>query len=167
MIIPVKGRAPEIDPSAFVADSAALIGDVVLGRGASVWFGAVVRGDSNSIRIGALANIQDNSVLHVDHTHKLAVGDEVTIGHRAILHGCTICDRVLVGMGATIMNGAVIGSDSIVGAGALVTENTRVPPRSLILGVPAKVKRELTDDEAASIRRSATLYSEYAGWYTT
>jgi gamma-carbonic anhydrase len=138
---------------------------VAIGAKAGIWFGAVVRGDSNAIRIGAQTNIQDNSVLHVDHKHPLTVGDDVTVGHRAILHGCTIENRCLVGMGATIMNGAVIGADSIVGAGALVTEGTVVPPRSLILGVPAKVKRELTEDEVASIARSATLYAEYAAWY--
>ena len=165
MLKSVRGRTPEVDASAFVAETAALIGDVAVGAHASIWFGAVVRGDSNAIRIGAQANIQDNSVLHVDHTHRLTIGEDVTVGHRAILHGCTIERRVLVGMGATIMNGAVIGADSIVGAGALVTEGTQVPPRSLILGVPAKVKRELTDEEVAGIARSASLYAEYASWY--
>ena len=165
MIKEMKGKTPSIAGTAFVAETAAVIGDVTVGEKASIWFGAVVRGDSNAIRLGARTNVQDLCVLHVDHKHELSIGDEVTVGHRAILHGCTIEDRCLVGMGATVMNGAVIGAGSIVGAGALVTENTVVPPRSLVLGVPAKVRRELTDDEVASVARSASLYEEYASWY--
>ena len=165
MLTSVRGRTPQIDATAFVAENATVIGDVAVGANAGIWFGAVVRGDSNAIRIGRQTNIQDNSVLHVDHKHTLTIGDDVTVGHRAILHGCTIENRVLVGMGATIMNGAVIGADSIVGAGALVTEGAQVPPRSLVLGFPAKVKRELTEEEVAGIARSASLYAEYASWY--
>ena len=165
MIVDLKGRRPRAGKGAFVAENATLIGDVEIAEHCSIWFGAVLRADSNAIRIGKQSNVQDLCVLHVDHDHALAIGDDVTIGHRAILHGCTIKDRVLVGMGATIMNGAVIGEDSIVGAGALVTENAQIPPRSLVIGMPAKVKRELSAEEVVAISKSASLYAEYASWY--
>lgn len=165
MIGSINGKTPEISKSAYVAPNATVLGNVTIGDGSGVWFGAVVRGDSNRMRIGNRTNIQDLCVLHVDEHNDLMIGDGVTVGHRAILHGCKISDRVLIGMGSTIMNGAKIGSDSIVGAGALVTEKTEIPPGSLVIGFPAKVKRPLTGDEIASIKRSSEHYAEYATKY--
>jgi carbonic anhydrase/acetyltransferase-like protein (isoleucine patch superfamily) len=166
MIRTFQGIKPTIAPTAFIEDTAAIIGDVVIGENSSVWFYAVVRGDVHSIRIGARSNVQDLSMLHVTHdTHPLVMGDDVTVGHHVVLHGCTISNRVLVGMGAIIMDGAVIGEDCVVGAGALVTEGTIVPPKSLILGAPAKVKRAVTDQELAWIRESAANYVNYSRQY--
>ncbi|MFH0799739.1 MAG: gamma carbonic anhydrase family protein [Pseudomonadota bacterium] len=165
MISAIKGKSPNIDPSAFVAGNATVLGDVRIGAGAGIWFGAVIRGDSNSICVGSRTNVQDLCVLHVDELNPLRIGDDVTIGHRAILHGCSVGDRVLIGMGAIIMNGATIGDDSIVGAGALVTEGTKVLPRSLLIGVPAKVKRELSDGEIAGILQAAKHYVQNAAVY--
>ena len=162
MIASLGERHPRIDASCFVARGASVLGDVTLAPQSSVWYGAVVRGDENGISIGSRTNIQDLCVLHVDGGNPLAVGDDVTVGHRAILHGCTVGDRVLIGMGAVVMNGARIGSDSIVAAGALVPEGAEFPPRSLAMGVPARVKRELTDEEVASLRLSAADYVETA-----
>lgn len=165
MIGSINGKMPEISKSAYVAPNATVLGNVTIGDGSGVWFGAVVRGDSNRIRIGSRTNVQDLCVLHVDEHNDLMIGDGVTVGHRAILHGCKISDRVLIGMGSTIMNGAKIGSDSIVGAGALVTEKTEIPPGSLVIGFPARVKRPLTEDEISSIERSSEHYAEYAQMY--
>lgn len=167
MISTIKDKTPNLDPSAYVAPNAAVLGDVSLGVGSSIWFGAVVRGDANSIRIGDRTNIQDLCVLHVDSKNPLSIGGDVTVGHRAILHGCTVGDRVLIGMGAILMNGVVIGDDSIVGAGALVTEGTKVPPFSLVLGVPAKVKRALTEEEIAGILVAAGHYVAATEMYGT
>jgi len=151
-----------VDPSAYVDQSAQVIGDVEIGPESSIWMGAVVRGDVNVIRIGARSNVQDGSIVHVMHdTHPTRIGDDVTIGHAAVVHGCTIADRVLVGMSATILNGAVIGEDSIVAAGSLVTEGMVVPPRSMVMGVPAKVRRSLTDDEIRFLVVSAGNYVRY------
>jgi len=159
MIHPFKEISPKIDDSAFVVESAQIIGDVVIGEESSVWFNAVIRGDVNHIRIGNYTNIQDGCVLHVARkTHPLIVGDEVTVGHNVTLHACTIGSRCLIGMGAVVMDGAEIGEHSIVGAGALVTPGTKIPPGSLVLGSPAKVKRELTEDEKRGIRESAANY---------
>ena len=159
---------PKVATSAFVDDTAAVIGDVEIGSESSVWFNAVVRGDVHYIRIGHRTNIQDLSLLHVTHdTYPLTLGDDVTIGHHVVLHGCTIKDRVLVGMGAVIMDGVVIEEDCIVGAGALITERTHVPPKSLILGTPARVKRTLTDAEFAWIKESAHNYVRYAQYYAS
>jgi carbonic anhydrase/acetyltransferase-like protein (isoleucine patch superfamily) len=161
-----QGIKPTIPDSCFIEETAVVIGDVVMGDDCSVWFHAVVRGDVYYIRIGTRTNIQDLCMLHVTHdTHPLIVGNEVTVGHHVVLHGCTIKDRVLVGMGAIIMDGAVIGEDSVVGAGALVTEGTIVPPKSLMLGSPAKVKRPVTDKELAWIKESADNYVSYARTY--
>lgn len=135
-------------------------GDVTLGRGCSVWYNAVIRGDVSPIRIGEDTNIQDNAVLHTSYDMPLVLGKGVTVGHGAILHSCTVKDNVLIGMGAIVLDGAVIGRDSIVGAGALVTKNTQVPPGSMVLGSPAKVKRALTEEEIASIRKNAQVYLE-------
>jgi carbonic anhydrase/acetyltransferase-like protein (isoleucine patch superfamily) len=168
MIRTFQGIKPTIPKSCFIEETAVVIGDVVMGEECSAWFHAVIRGDVNYIRIGLRTNIQDLSMLHVTHdTAPLVIGDEVTIGHHVVLHGCTIKDRVLIGMGAIIMDDAVIGEDSIVGAGALVTEGTVVPPKSLILGAPAKVKRPVTDKELAWIRESAQNYVDYARQYMT
>lgn len=143
-----------------------MIGDVVMGEQCSVWFHAVIRGDVHYIRLGNRTNVQDLCMLHVTHdTHPLVIGDDVTIGHSVVLHGCTIKDRVLIGMGAIIMDGAVIGEDCVVGAGALVTEGTIVPPKSLILGSPAKVKRPVTEKELLWIKESSENYVKYAAQY--
>lgn len=163
MIEPFLGIAPQYDDSNFIAETAVVIGDVTLGRRASVWHHVTLRGDVNWIRIGAASNVQDNTVVHVTHgTAPTDIGNHVTIGHSAIIHGCTIEDNVLVGMGATVMDHAVIGRDSIVGARALVTQRTEVPPRSLVLGHPATVVRELTDEEVATIRPYADNYVRYS-----
>ncbi|WP_455379602.1 gamma carbonic anhydrase family protein [Petrachloros mirabilis] len=166
MVRTFKGITPAIPSSCFIEDTGVVIGDVVLGEQCSVWFHAVIRGDVNYIRIGSRTNVQDLCMLHVTHdTHPLLIGNDVTVGHSAVLHGCTIKDRVLIGMGAIIMDGAVIGEDSVVGAGALVTEGTIVAPRSLLLGSPAKVKRPVTENELDWIRESATNYVEYTRQY--
>lgn len=165
MIISFKGKKPAIDPSCFVSENASVIGDVSLGKGSSIWFGAVVRGDIKKISIGDRTNVQDLCVLHVESSNDLMIGDDVTIGHKAILHGCYVGDRVLVGMGATIMNGAKVADDCIIGAGAIITEGVQIPSRSLVIGIPGKVKRHLTDDEMKSITHSAAEYSNLAAEY--
>ncbi|MDH4302156.1 MAG: gamma carbonic anhydrase family protein [Nitrospira sp.] len=166
MIRTFQGIKPTVPKSCFVEDTAVVIGDVVMGEECSVWFNAVIRGDVNYIRIGNRTNVQDLCMLHVTHdTHPLVIGSEVTIGHHVVLHGCTIQDRVLVGMGAIIMDGAVIGENSVVGAGALVVEGTIVSPKSLILGSPAKVKRSVTAKELAWVKESAENYVRYASQY--
>jgi len=168
MIRTFQGIRPTIAKSAFIEETAVVIGDVVIGEESSIWFHAVVRGDVHYIRIGKRTNVQDLCVLHVTHdTAPLVIGDDVTVGHRVVLHGCTIKDRVLIGMGTVIMDGAVIGEDSVVGAGALITEDTIVPSKSLILGSPAKVKRPVTDKELAWIRESSQNYIQYARQYMT
>ena len=146
------------DGSAWIAPSADVIGDVRIDSGVSIWFGAVVRADNGPIRIGARSNVQDGAVLHGDPGSPLTIGAEVTIGHHAILHGCMIGDRVLVGMGATVLNDAVIGEDCLIGAGALVTEGKTFPPGSLIVGVPARAVRMLSDAAIAALRPSAAGY---------
>lgn len=161
-----RGIKPTIPDSCFIEDTAVVIGDVVMGEDCSVWFNAVIRGDVNHIRIGNRTNVQDLCMLHVTHdTHPLIIGNEVTIGHSVVLHGCTIKDRVLVGMGAIVMDGAVIGEDSVVGAGALVVEGTVVPPKSVILGSPGRVRRSASDAELAWIKESAANYVRYASQY--
>lgn len=166
MIRTFQGIKPTIPDSCFIEDTAVVIGDVVMGETCSVWFNAVIRGDVHYIRIGNRTNVQDLCMLHVTHdTHPLIIGNEVTIGHSVVLHGCTIKDRVLVGMGAVVMDGAEIGEDSVVGAGALVVEGTIVPPKSLILGSPAKVKRAVTEQELVWVKESAENYVKYARQY--
>ena len=166
MIYALDECAPQIRGDCWIAPNATVIGNVLLEQNTSVWFNAVIRGDVHYIRIGERTNVQDLCMLHVTHdTHPLIIGNEVTIGHNVVLHGCTIQDRVLVGMGAIIMDGAVIGEDSVVGAGALVVEGTIVPPKSLILGSPAKVKRPVTGQELAWIKESAGNYVRYARQY--
>jgi carbonic anhydrase/acetyltransferase-like protein (isoleucine patch superfamily) len=156
---------PALDESAWAAPSADLIGDVRLGARASVWFGAVVRADNTPIIVGEDSNIQDGAVGHSDPDVPLTIGSRVTIGHQAIVHGCTIANDCLVGMGARILNGAVLGPECLVGAGALITEGKRFEAGSLIVGVPARVVRPLTDPEKAAIRISAAHYAEKASRY--
>jgi carbonic anhydrase/acetyltransferase-like protein (isoleucine patch superfamily) len=158
-------RRPRIDDAAYVADGAQIIGDVVLGSGASVWFNAVIRGDTEQIAVGSGSNIQDGAVLHADPGFPCTVGSNVVTGHGAILHGCQIEDNCLIGMGAIILNGARISSGSIVAAGAIVPEGKEVPPRSLIMGVPAKVVRETTSQDLEVIAAGARHYQERARIY--
>ena len=166
MLRPYRGRMPAVDATAFVDASAQVVGDVTIGPESSVWMQAVLRGDVHTIHIGAQTNVQDGAVVHVmQGTHPTRIGDQVTIGHGAIVHGCTIADRVLIGMGAIVLNGAVIGADSIVAAGTLVTERTVVPPRSLVMGSPGKVRRALDDAEVASILAYAANYVRYGREY--
>ncbi|MGB6241497.1 MAG: gamma carbonic anhydrase family protein [Castellaniella sp.] len=158
---------PSIDPSAYIAAEATVIGAATLQAGASIWPGAVVRADNEPIVIGEESNIQENAVLHVDTGKPLTIGRRVTVGHQAMLHGCTIEDGALIGIQAVVLNGAVIGRHSLVGAGALVTENKVFPERSLILGAPAKAVRTLSDDEVAALQRSAKDYAARAARYKT
>jgi carbonic anhydrase/acetyltransferase-like protein (isoleucine patch superfamily) len=160
MLRSFRGRTPVVDPTAFVDESAQVIGDVTIGAESSVWMNVVIRGDVNRIRIGVRTNVQDGTVVHVMHdTHPTEIGDEVTIGHGAIVHGCTLGNRILVGMGAIVLNGASIGDDTIVAAGALVPEDMRVPSGSLVMGVPAR--RPLSAAERDDVRASAGNYVRY------
>lgn len=149
----------------WVAPGAHVIGNVVLGEGASVWFGAVLRGDNERIAIGAGSNIQDGCVLHTDPGFPLSVGENVTVGHRAVLHGCRVEERCLVGIGAIILNGAVIGRESLIAAGALVGERVKIPERSLVLGVPGRVLKQVTDEQAEAFEAAAQGYMERARKY--
>jgi carbonic anhydrase/acetyltransferase-like protein (isoleucine patch superfamily) len=166
MIRPYKGILPTIPATCFVDESAQVIGDVVLGENASIWMNAVVRGDVHYIRIGANSNIQDCSVLHgMLGKWPVVLGDWVTVGHSVTLHGCVIEDRCLIGMGVTILNGARVGADSIVAAGTLITEGTQIPPGSLVMGSPGKVRRPLTDEEKATIMTYGKNYLGYKEEY--
>jgi len=157
-----RGVSPRVHPSAFIDDSAQVIGDVEIGEESGVWMNAVIRGDVHWIRIGRRSNVQDGTVVHaMTGTHPTSIGDSVTIGHGAIVHGCTIENQCLVGMGAILLNGSHIGTQSIVAAGTLVTEEMKVPPRSLVMGSPAKVKRLLTQAEIAEIQGYADRYVGY------
>jgi carbonic anhydrase/acetyltransferase-like protein (isoleucine patch superfamily) len=149
---------PQVDPTAWIADEACVIGQVTVGPQAGIWYGAVVRGDTAPIHIGARSNVQDNSVLHVDMDVPLVIGEDVTVGHQVMLHGCTIGDGSLIGIQAVVLNGARIGRNCLVGAGALVTEGKEFPDGSLIMGSPAKVVRELTPEALERMRRSAAFY---------
>jgi len=157
-----NGQAPEVHPSAWIADSAEVIGRVRVGAGASVWFGCVVRGDADSITIGEGSNVQDLSVLHADRGKPLVIGNNVTAGHKVLLHGCTIGDETMIGMGAVVLNGARIGRNCLVGAGALVTEDKEFPDGSMILGAPARAVRQLTPGQIEGLRHSASHYSASA-----
>ena len=162
MLRPFRSIRPKVHPTAFVDQSAQIIGDVQIGEESSVWMNVVIRGDVNTIRIGDRSNIQDATVIHVMRgTHPTTIGNEVTVGHAAVLHGCTVHDRVLIGMGAMLLNGAEIGEDSIVAAGTLVPEEKKFPPRSLLMGRPAILKRELSEGEIATIRDYAERYIGY------
>lgn len=167
LIIPHHGIHPTIPTTAFVAPTATVIGDVVLGDQASIWFGTVVRGDVNYIRIGDRTNIQDNSTIHVTHdTHPTVVGADVVGGHNILLHGCVVKDRVLIGMGSILLDGAEVGEESIIGAGSLLTPGTRIPPRSLVLGRPGKVVRQVTDREVEEmILGGVRNYLQYKDTY--
>jgi len=165
MMTSYKGVFPRVAKSAFVAASADLIGDVEIADDASVWFQVVLRGDIGPIHVGAHTNIQDGSVLHSVTGVPVNVGEWVTVGHRAILHGCTVEDHCLIGMGAIVLNGARVGSGSIVAAGALVLENTEIPPGSLYVGVPAKLRRKLNGEDRAFIDAHAGHYLEYKDIY--
>jgi carbonic anhydrase/acetyltransferase-like protein (isoleucine patch superfamily) len=162
MVRSFRNRLPVVHSTAFVDESAQVVGDVEIGAESSVWMLAVIRGDVNQVRIGQRTNVQDGTVIHVMHdTYPTNIGDDVTIGHRAIVHGCTLGNRVLVGMGAIILNGATVGEDSIVAAGALITEGAVVAPRSLVMGAPGKFRRSLSDEEVRFVLESAENYVRY------
>ena len=166
MTLPFLGRAPRLGAEVFVAPTAAVVGDVTLGDGASVWYGASMRGDVHWISVGPGSNVQDCATVHVSRgTHPCRIGSRVTVGHNAVVHGCTVEDDVLVGMGAVVLDGAVVGAGSIVGAGALVTGGTILPPRSLVLGSPARVVRQVTDAEVERTRANAVHYVRMSRMY--
>lgn len=167
MILALDGEAPAVHETAWVAPTAQVIGRVRLGAHASVWFGAVLRGDNEWIEVGEGSNVQEMCVLHTDWGFPLRIGAQCTVGHKAVLHGCTLGDRVLVGMSATVLNGAGIGDESLVGAGALVTEGKRFEPRSLLMGAPARAVRRLDDAGVERLRRSAEAYSANARRFAT
>ena len=162
LIAGVGGVTPDVDATAFTAPTSVLLGRVSLAAHASVWYGAVLRGDVDAISIGPESNIQDNCTVHVDPGFPVTVGARVSVGHNAVLHGCTVEDEVLVGMGATVLNGARIGAGSLVAAQALVPQGMEVPPGSLVAGVPARVRRELTEEEREGIRLNAAVYRDLA-----
>ena len=152
LVLPLSDRRPEIDPEAWLAPHSVISGSVRIGAGSSVWYGASVRGDSEQITLGERVNLQDNVVVHADAGFPTTVADDVSVGHGAVLHGCSVGGGTIVGMGAVVMNGAVVGESCLVAAGAVVLEGTQVPPGSLVAGVPAKVRRQLTDEERAGLR---------------
>ena len=158
MLIEYDGITPDVHPSVFVAPGAMLIGDVTIGEASTIWFNSVLRGDVEPIRIGCRTNIQDGAVLHTDKEFPCLVGDDVTVGHGAILHGCTIGNEALIGMGAILLTGSVIGERAIIAAGALIREGQEIPPESLAVGVPAKVLREVTEAELERVRRGKDDY---------
>lgn len=157
-VLSVSGRTPELDSSSFIAPGARVIGAVRLGEGASVWYNAVLRADSDSITVGAGSNLQDNVSVHVDGGRPVVIGENVSVGHNAVVHGCTIGDGCLIGMGSVVLSGAVIGEGSLVAGGAVVLEGAIIPPGSLVAGVPAKVRRALAEEEKAGILRNAAVY---------
>ncbi|MET9293251.1 gamma carbonic anhydrase family protein [Streptomyces sp. NPDC003077] len=162
LISGVGGSEPDVSPDAFTAPTSVVVGDVTMAAGSSIWYHAVLRADCGSIVLGADSNIQDNCTVHVDPGFSVRVGERVSVGHNAVLHGCTVEDDVLIGMGATVLNGARIGAGSLVAAQALVPQGMEVPPGSLVAGVPAKVKRELTAEEREGIKANAAMYLELA-----
>ena len=166
LILPVHGIMPSIGPDCFLADNATIVGDVVLGRGCTVWFTAVIRGDVHRIRIGDETNVQDGAVLHCTYQQApLSIGSRVSIGHRALVHGCTIADDVLIGMGAIVMDHAVVGAGCIIAAGAVVLENFECEPGFLYAGVPARKIKPVTEAQAEGLRRTASNYRLYASWF--
>jgi gamma-carbonic anhydrase len=166
MIRPFSSTSPTIHETAFIAHDAVIIGDVEIGKDSSVWFGSIIRGDVNLIRIGARTNIQDGTIIHVSSkTHSTVLEDEITVGHRVTLHGCHVERGCLIGIGAILMDGVRVGANSLVGAGSLLTPGTQIPPRSLVLGSPARVKRELTEDELAYLDKSWRKYIELKNDY--
>lgn len=160
-VLTIASKTPTIAEDAFVADGARVVGDVTLEGGSSVWYNAVLRGDSAGIVVGAGSNVQDNVSVHVDTGHGVTIGQNVSIGHNAVVHGCTIGDGSLVGMGAVILSGAVIGNGCLIAGGAVILGGTEIPDGSLVAGVPAKVRRELSDDERADLVRNAEIYHEH------
>lgn len=167
MLITIDGQTPQVDDEAWVAPNATLVGSVTIAAGAGIWYGAVLRADNEPITIGARSNVQDNSVFHVDVDRPVALGEGVSVGHGAVVHGATIGDHVLIGMSATIMNGAIVGDESMIAAGALVTEGMEVPPRSLVAGVPGKVRRELSDAEVENLHENARIYEAHRDLHRT
>ncbi len=159
-IVAFEGESPSVHETAYLADGAVVIGRVAVGEETGIWFNAVLRGDSEPIRIGRGANVQDGAVMHTDPGFPCTVGDFVSVGHNAILHGCTVDQGATVGMGATVLNGARVGEEALVAANALVLEGTQIPPRTLVAGVPAKPRRELTEEEVAQLRKNAETYIE-------
>ena len=159
-IIPIAGRTPEVAETAWVAPTAAVIGAVTIGAGTGVFYSAVVRGDTSTITIGAGSNLQDGVVVHADPGFACSIGSGVSVGHGAVVHGCTVEDDCLIGMGAVVLNGAVIGRDRMVAGGAVVLEGAQIPPGSLVAGVPGKVRRALTEEEQAGVRENARHYTE-------
>jgi carbonic anhydrase/acetyltransferase-like protein (isoleucine patch superfamily) len=167
MIHPYQNKWPYVGLNVFVATGAQIIGDVEIGEGSSVWFNTVIRGDVFPIRIGRMTNIQDNSIIHVTSgKHGTTIGDEVTVGHRVILHGCTIKNRALIGMGAIVMDGAEVGEESLIAAGSLLTPGTIIPPHVLAMGSPCNVKRDLSSEEIRHFKESADSYFQLAKSYT-
>jgi carbonic anhydrase/acetyltransferase-like protein (isoleucine patch superfamily) len=162
LIVSVRGRTPQIHPEAWIAPNASVIGQVTLAARASVWYSATLRAEAEPIHIGAGTNIQDGVTVHVDSEYPVSIGAGVTVGHNAVVHGCEIEEQVLIGMGAIIMNGAVIGACSLIAAGALVPPGMAVPARSLVTGVPGRVRRELSDAEVAGNRQNASVYERLA-----
>ena len=166
IVLPYGGKKPRLGQRVFVAENATLIGDVELGDDVSIWFGTVLRGDIHYIRVGERSNIQDNCVLHVEHGNgPVVMGRDVTVGHSAVVHGCTVEDGALIGIGARVLSGAVIGQGALVGAGAVVQEGMHIPPRTLAVGVPARVKRELTPEEQQRLDGSWRNYVNYKNEY--
>jgi len=160
MIKDLKDRKVMIHSTSFVAESADVIGDVIIGENSSIWYGAVVRGDIERIEIGNYTNIQDNSVVHTETNIPTKIGDYCVIGHNAIIHGCTIGNNTLIGMGAIVLNRAVIGNNCIIGAGTIVTEGKIIPDNSMVIGIPGKIVRNVTDEEMDSIKKNAIRYNE-------
>ncbi len=160
-VLSAAGRTPALDPTAFVAAGARVVGGVTLSEGSSVWYNAVLRADGDTITVGVGSNLQDNVSVHVDPGHPVVIGQNVSVGHNAVVHGCTIGDGSLVGMGAVVLSGAVIGEGCLIAGGAVVLEGAVIPSGSLVAGVPAKVRRELTAEERAGILRNAQAYREH------
>lgn len=166
IVRPYDGKSPRFGDRVFVAENAAVIGNVEIGNDCSIWYATTVRGDVNAIRIGSRTNVQDNCTIHVTHEQwPTILAEEVTVGHGAIVHGCTIHRGALIGMGSRVLDGAVVGESALVGAGALVPEGMHVPPRTLVVGVPARVKRPLTEEELARLEQSWRHYVEYKDKY--
>ncbi|HYM59414.1 MAG TPA: gamma carbonic anhydrase family protein [Thermoanaerobaculia bacterium] len=166
IVRPYDGKKPRLGDRVFVAENATLIGDLEIGNDCSIWYGTVIRADVNQVRIGSRTNVQDNCTIHVTGgTHPTIIAEEVTIGHGVIVHGCTIRKGALIGMGSRVLDGALVGEQALVGAGALVPEGMRVPPRTLVVGVPARVKRTLTDAEIAQLEQAWRHYIEYKEKY--
>lgn len=164
-LLPFQGRLPQVHPSAYLAETAVLIGDVTVHENAVIMFGAVLRGDMDRIVLGAGSNLQDNVVVHTDTGMSAVIGADVSVGHNATVHACTVEDECLISMGSTVLSRSTIGTGSLIAAGAVVLEGTAIPPRSLVAGVPAKVRREIGQSDLARIRRNAVAYRELAAEY--